>query len=53
MGARTRRQLNETLSALDLRLSPEDAAELERVCSSVAGTRYDAAQMNMLDSERG
>jgi aryl-alcohol dehydrogenase-like predicted oxidoreductase len=54
MGARTRSQLAEALAALDVILSPEDIARLEEICdaSLVAGTRYDAAQMRMLDSEK-
>jgi aryl-alcohol dehydrogenase-like predicted oxidoreductase len=54
IGARTRSQLTETLAALDVVLSPEDIARLETICdeSRVAGTRYDAAQMRMLDSEK-
>ena len=54
MGARKRTQLNECLAALDLQLSPADLAHLESVVSAspIAGTRYDAAQMKMLDSER-
>mgnify|MGYP000941591052 CR=1 FL=1 len=53
MGARRRDQLRESLSALEVRLSEQDVAEVERICAAVAGTRYDAAQMNMLDSEKG
>ena len=54
MGARNRTQLEECIRGAGLRLS---AAELERLeamfdASRVAGTRYDAAQMRMLDSER-
>ena len=54
MGARKRTQLNECLAALDLRLSPADMEHLEGVASAspIAGTRYDDAQMKMLDSER-
>ena len=54
IGARTRHQLAESLAALDLALPADDVARLEAVARSapVAGTRYDAAQMNMLDSER-
>jgi aryl-alcohol dehydrogenase-like predicted oxidoreductase len=54
VGARTRSQLREALAALELALSPEDVARLEAICdaSRVAGTRYDAAQMRMLDSEK-
>ena len=54
VGARTRKQLAESLGALDVHLTPEDAASLEAICDPgrVAGTRYDAAQMRILDSER-
>ena len=54
IGARTRAQLSEAISALDVALSPADIARLESICdpSGVAGTRYDAAQMRMLDSEK-
>jgi aryl-alcohol dehydrogenase-like predicted oxidoreductase len=54
MGARTRTQLNDCLAALDVQLAPADVSLLERTFeeSRVAGTRYDAAQMSMLDSER-
>ncbi len=55
MGARKRTQLNDCLGALDLELSPEELAHLESAVSAseIAGTRYDAAQMKALDSERG
>ena len=55
MGARTRRQLDESLGALAIRLTPEDIARLEEAipASGVAGTRYGGEQMSMLDSERG
>jgi aryl-alcohol dehydrogenase-like predicted oxidoreductase len=54
-GARKRSQLQESLAALDVQLSAEEIAQLESTVSSsaIAGTRYDAAQMRMLDSERG
>jgi len=54
IGARTRTQLAETLGALDVTLTPEDVARLERLVSpaAVAGTRYDEHQMKALDSER-
>jgi aryl-alcohol dehydrogenase-like predicted oxidoreductase len=54
MGARKRTQLNECLAAVDLKLLPADLARLESAVSAspIAGTRYDAAQMKMLDSER-
>jgi aryl-alcohol dehydrogenase-like predicted oxidoreductase len=54
IGARTRAQLAESLGALDVDLSPEDMARIEQLvpASAVAGTRYDARQMSVLDSER-
>jgi aryl-alcohol dehydrogenase-like predicted oxidoreductase len=54
IGARTRRQLAEALGALDVRLTPEDVVRIEQAvpASAVAGTRYDARGMSMLDSER-
>ena len=53
IGSRTRAQLAESLGALDVALADGDIALLDRTFNdAVAGTRYDAAQMNMLDSER-
>ncbi len=54
LGARTRAQLDETLGALDLDLSPEEIARIEEAvpASQVAGTRYDPHQMRVLDSEK-
>ncbi len=54
VGARTRRQLEESLGAADLRLDAEQVQRLEEAIDpgEVAGTRYDARQMAMLDSER-
>jgi len=54
VGARTRKQLEESLGALRIRLSPADLARIEEAVppSAVAGTRYDAHQMKILDSER-
>jgi aryl-alcohol dehydrogenase-like predicted oxidoreductase len=54
VGARTRKQLEESLGALDVSLSAEDVARLEAAvpASAVAGTRYDEHQMRILDSER-
>jgi aryl-alcohol dehydrogenase-like predicted oxidoreductase len=54
IGARRRDRLAETLSALDVSLSAADLADIERAvpASEVAGTRYAAAQMAHLDSER-
>jgi len=54
IGARKRQQLEESLGALALTLSAEDVARLEAAvpATAVAGTRYDAHQMRILDSER-
>jgi aryl-alcohol dehydrogenase-like predicted oxidoreductase len=54
IGARTRAQLVESLGALQVQLTPEDLAEIEAAlpADAVVGTRYDARQMQMLDSER-
>jgi aryl-alcohol dehydrogenase-like predicted oxidoreductase len=54
IGARTRTQLEESLGALRIQLSPADLASIEEAvpASEVAGTRYDAQQMKVLDSEQ-
>jgi aryl-alcohol dehydrogenase-like predicted oxidoreductase len=54
IGARTRVRLSEALGALDVSLDADDLAAMERAVppEAVAGTRYDAPQMRMLDSER-
>jgi aryl-alcohol dehydrogenase-like predicted oxidoreductase len=54
IGARKRTQLEESLGALRVELSPEDLARIEEAvpASAVAGTRYDEHQMRALDSER-
>ncbi|HEX8111236.1 MAG TPA: aldo/keto reductase, partial [Kofleriaceae bacterium] len=54
IGARTRRQLDESLAALAIQLTPGELAEIEQAvpASEVAGTRYAGPQMQMLDSER-
>jgi aryl-alcohol dehydrogenase-like predicted oxidoreductase len=54
IGARTRKQLDESLGALTIRLTPEEIGGLEEAipASAVAGTRYAEQQMRMLDSER-
>jgi aryl-alcohol dehydrogenase-like predicted oxidoreductase len=54
VGARTRKQLAESLAALQVQLSPADVAQIEAAIppSAVAGTRYDEHQMKILDSER-
>jgi aryl-alcohol dehydrogenase-like predicted oxidoreductase len=54
VGARTRKQLDESLGALDVTLTPQELARLEAAtpADAVAGTRYGADQMRTLDSER-
>ncbi len=54
VGARTRERLAESLGALDLTLGAEDLAAVEAAlpAEAVAGDRYDARQMSLLDSER-
>jgi aryl-alcohol dehydrogenase-like predicted oxidoreductase len=54
IGSRTRAQITESLGALNVRLSPEEIAELEAAvpAEAVAGTRYDPMQMKILDSEK-
>jgi aryl-alcohol dehydrogenase-like predicted oxidoreductase len=54
VGARRRDQLAESLGALDVLLSPDDLAAIERAIpkGAAAGDRYVPAQMAMLDSER-
>ena len=54
VGARTRGQLAESLGALELTLDASQLARIEATVAPehVAGTRYDAHQMRMLDSER-
>ncbi len=54
IGARTRAQLNESLGALEVRLTAEEIAALEAAvpADAVAGTRYDPSQMRVLDSEK-
>ncbi|MDY7229337.1 aldo/keto reductase [Hyalangium rubrum] len=53
IGARKRSQLEESLGALAIQLSPEEVARIEQAlpASQVAGTRYQAQQMAHLDSE--
>jgi aryl-alcohol dehydrogenase-like predicted oxidoreductase len=55
VGARRRVQLDEALGALDVRLTPADLGAIEQAVpkGAAAGERYAAAQMAMLDSERG
>ena len=54
VGARTRVQLAESLGALAVKLTAEEIAALEAAvpAEAVAGTRYGADQMRVLDSER-
>lgn len=54
IGARRRERLAEALGALELDLSDEDLAQIERAvpADAVAGDRYDPSQMALLDSER-
>jgi aryl-alcohol dehydrogenase-like predicted oxidoreductase len=54
VGARRRDRLSEALGALDVALTPDDLAQLEKAVPPgvAAGTRYDSNQMAMLDSER-
>ena len=54
IGARRRPQLAESLKALELKLSPDDLAQIERAipADAVAGTRYAEEQMRWLDSEK-
>jgi diketogulonate reductase-like aldo/keto reductase len=52
-GAHTRKQLKETLGALEVRLSAEDLARIDQVFGEykIAGERYPEPQMRVLDSE--
>jgi aryl-alcohol dehydrogenase-like predicted oxidoreductase len=54
VGARTRAQIEESIAAVAIQLSPAELARLEAACpaSAVAGTRYAESQMKHLDSER-
>jgi aryl-alcohol dehydrogenase-like predicted oxidoreductase len=54
IGTKRRTRLAEAVAALDLRLTPDelDAIGAAIPDGQVAGTRYDAAQMRALDSER-
>lgn len=55
IGARRRERLSESLGALDLELDAADLAAIEAAVpvETVAGDRYDAHQMALLDSEQG
>lgn len=54
IGARTRKQLDEALVGMAARLSAEEVSRIEALVteSGVQGDRYQAAQMQHLDSER-
>jgi aryl-alcohol dehydrogenase-like predicted oxidoreductase len=54
IGARRRDRLSEALGALEVELTEDDLAAIERAVppDSAAGDRYDPAQMAHLDSER-
>ena len=54
IGARTRTRLDETVGALAISLTPDESAVIEAAApaEAVAGERYAAEQMAMLDSER-
>jgi aryl-alcohol dehydrogenase-like predicted oxidoreductase len=54
IGTKRRDRLAEALSALDLTLSSDDLAAIEAAvpAAAVAGERYEASQVAMLDSER-
>lgn len=54
IGARTREQLREAIGAIDITLNTSELDRIDRAvpADQVAGTRYGAAQMAMLDSER-
>jgi aryl-alcohol dehydrogenase-like predicted oxidoreductase len=54
LGARTQKQLEDVLSALDKPLSAADVAAVEAILpkDAIAGARYATVQMKHLDSER-
>ena len=54
IGTKSRKRLAESLAALEIKLTPQDLAAIEAAvpADAVSGTRYDARQMLMLDSER-
>ncbi len=54
MGARTRKQLAECLSSLEVVLTLQEMTQLEQEVHplAIAGDRYDAHHMSMLDSEK-
>lgn len=54
VGARNRKQLTDTLAAVEVKLTPTEIVELEAAISpeAVAGSRYNEEQMRVLDSEK-
>lgn len=54
IGARKLTQLAESLAAVEIHLSSAELTQIEAAISpsAIAGTRYDAGQMQMLDSEK-
>ncbi len=54
LGARTVKQVEETLGAVELKLSEQELQALEQAvpANEIAGTRYDKQAMTHLDSER-
>ena len=54
MGARTRKQLRETIAAVNVELSEEELTRIAEAvpAEKIAGARYDSRQMAILDSER-
>lgn len=54
VGARRRDRLEEALCALEVQLTPEDLAKIEKAVpkDAAAGARYPAAQLAHLDSEK-
>jgi aryl-alcohol dehydrogenase-like predicted oxidoreductase len=54
VGTKNRKRLAEAVQATQIKLSPNELTEIEAAvpASAVAGTRYDARHMLILDSER-
>jgi aryl-alcohol dehydrogenase-like predicted oxidoreductase len=52
IGSRRVAQLTEAMGALSVSLSDAQRATLESIAAAVAGTRYNAAHMRVLDSEK-
>jgi len=54
IGTKNRKRLADSLGALQIKLTPQDVAAIEAAvpAEAVAGTRYEAQHMAMLDSER-